>query len=159
MSPEEIKIMLEDLVSSYRAYNTEAFREVNNQAEREAVKDKAESAAAALNSLFKEHPRYSEENLSREGQEAASEIVRELEGMVEEVQRHRPGGPTATTWTATADTVDDLTSQLDVFIRVRSQDGLPVLWPFVGIIRIYLRSLFLRSGVVLADLPGECLIW
>ncbi|KAF2801711.1 uncharacterized protein BDZ99DRAFT_528183 [Mytilinidion resinicola] len=154
MSSEELKVLLEDLVSSYRAYNTEAFREIINQAERDAVKDKAERAASALNSLFGEHARYSEENLSREGQDAAAQIVRDLESMVEEVQQDRPGGPTASTWSATASDAEDLTRQLDVFIRVRGQDGLPVLWPFVGIIRVYLRSLFLRSGVVLADLPG-----
>ncbi|KAF2496947.1 hypothetical protein BU16DRAFT_616988 [Lophium mytilinum] len=154
MSPEELRILLEDLVSSYRGYNTEAFREIINQAERDAVKDKAERAAAALNSIFGEHARYSEEDLSREGQDAAAQIVRDLESMVEEVQRHRPRGPTATRYSATASDAEDLTRQLNVFIRVRSRDGVPVLWPFVGIIRVYLRSLFLRSGVILADLPG-----
>jgi hypothetical protein len=154
MSPEEVRILLEDLISTYRAYHTERFREVGNIQEREAVKDKAERAAAALNSLFKDFPEYSEESMLRESPNASQEILEELEGMVENVQRQRPGGLATQTWSGNADTLRDLEIQLDIFIRVNSQDETPILWPFVRIIRVYLKSLFLRTGIILADLPG-----
>jgi hypothetical protein len=154
MSSEDVKVLLEDLVSSYRAYRTDEFRDIEEGSERKMVQDKAERSAAALNSLFGTFAQYSEKSLSREGQSAAMEIVKELECIVEDVQQKRPGGLGTTKWSGTADTVEELTSELDKFIRVTTQDGSPVLWPFVSIIRVYLRSLFLRTGIILADLPG-----
>jgi hypothetical protein len=155
MSTEDVKELLEDLISSYRAYHTERFREIQSVSERESVKDKADRAATALNSLFGDFPTYSEESLSREGQTASMDILRELEGLVEDVKRERPGGLSTSTWSGTADTVDELANELDKFIRVSTKDGSPVLWPFVSIIRVYLKSLFLRTGIILADLPGK----
>jgi hypothetical protein len=155
MSPEEVKILLQDLVSSYRAYYTDSFREIQSTAEREAVKDKAERSGAALKSLFGGYSEYSEDSLLREGQDALQKIVKELEIMVEDVQGRRPGGLTTSTWSGTTNSVDDLTVELEKFIRVTSQDGSPVLWPFVSIIRIYLKSIVLQTGIILADLPGE----
>jgi hypothetical protein len=155
MSSEDVKVLLEDLISGYRAYHIDtSFREVQSTAEREVVKSKAERSAAALNSLFGACTGYSEELLLKESPGASDEILKELERMVEQVQEKRPGGLKTSTFSGSADTADDLTCQLDVFIRTRTDDESPVFWPFVGIIRVYLRSLFLRTGIVLADLPG-----
>ena len=115
MSSEEVKLLLEDLVSTYRAYFTERAQDVQNVSERDAIKDKAERAASALHSLFGGLSDYSEELLRVEDENASQSILLKLMEMVETVQRKRPGGLTSPTWSGSANTVDELHAKLEVF--------------------------------------------
>lgn len=160
MSSRDFKALLHDLVCSYQAYHNpyydpSKFVGTEELSRQESTKERAERSAATLKSLFRGCTGYSESILLWQGPNSTPRIVEELEKMVKHVLLQRPGGPTSSKYSATAATIDDLTSQLDIFSRVTSQDELPILWPFVSIIRVYLKSLVLRSGLILADLPGK----
>lgn len=160
MSSREFKALLHDLVCGYQVYHNPdydpgAFVRTEGLSKQEFTKERAERSAATLNSLFGGCTGYSESILLWQGPNSTPRIVEELEGMVKHVQQQRPRGPTSSKYSATAATIDDLASQLDIFSRMTSQDKLPILWPFVSIIRVYLKSLVLRSGLILADLPGK----
>jgi hypothetical protein len=160
MPLEEVKELLEDLLSSYRAYHTDShYREIKNPAEQAAVREKGERSASALHSLFSSDPGYSPESLSLEGPNAFASALEDLVQIANNIQQKRPGGIFTSTWADSAKSADDLSSKLQVFIQDKSLNGSPVLWPFIGIIRVYLKSYFLRTGIILADLPGESILY
>jgi hypothetical protein len=154
---EEVNELLEDLVTSYRMCHDESiFGEIVSPAEQKAVKDKAGQAAIAIESMFGSCPSYPKERPSDEiGVETLQKYLATLREKVESVQSLLPGGINATRWSAPSESVDELSDELNLFTRTETEDGRPVFWPFVRTIRVYSRSLFLSTGIILADLPGE----
>ena len=66
-----------------------------------------------------------------------------------------------------SDTTEDLAFKLETFVGTISTleddngetpEALPSLWPIVKIVRVSLQSHFLSQGLVIADLPGMCII-
>lgn len=166
--------LLKELLVNYRALYTEYYREVE-VAEQKSIRKMAETASSTFQTLFGNSQELTQEFLADESPDAEPRILDRLNSMAEDVQRQRPGGLSRTTWSAVADTVDELSDKLEPFIRDSADDdgddnSVPI-WPFIRIIRfayhslclvihltlsrIYLRSYILRNGLILADLPGK----
>ena len=133
MTSQEITDLLEELISDYRAYYTDSFKEVRSEEDKKAIKSRAEKASSMLTALFGDQ--VSPEVLSDPGSDASSTILRVLESHVLEILQHRPGGADARNWSTFANNVGELADKIDPFIRDFSEDGHHIIWPFIKIIR------------------------
>ncbi|PWY79246.1 hypothetical protein BO70DRAFT_57351 [Aspergillus heteromorphus CBS 117.55] len=154
MNTAEIRELLEELLSSFRKYYTDAYREVEGKEEQEKLKATAKKAWDTLRSLFPSQPGLDLEFLSREGEAAVASILTTLESWAVAGLDYRPGGRDATQYTMVAHHADECMEQLDSLMADPKEENRPAVWPFVKLIRVYLRSPILRTGLVLADLPG-----
>ncbi|GLA14395.1 hypothetical protein AnigIFM62618_000774 [Aspergillus niger] len=154
MDEDEICELLEELLSSIRKYYTEAFREVRTSEEQENIKVAAKRAWDTLRSLFPHEQELDIDFLAQEGDEAVATIMTALLQWAMSGLDNRPGGRDNLQYTVVSGHADQCMRHLD---RLMANDGdgdNPALWPFVKLIRVYLRSPVLRTGLVLADLPG-----
>jgi hypothetical protein len=134
MTSQEVTDLLEELLSDYRAYYTDSFKEVLSLEDQRAIKSRAEKASSMLDALFGDQ--VSPEVLSDPGSDASSTILFMLESHALDVLRHRPGGLNAHIWSTITYSVEELTDEIDPFIRDSSEDGFHVIWPFVKTIRL-----------------------
>ncbi|KAK9642093.1 hypothetical protein HCH54_007536 [Aspergillus fumigatus] len=154
MDHAEIRELLEELLSSVRKYYTDAYREVRDATEQEDIKAAARRAWDTLLSLFPNQPALDLDFLSRDGEDAVESIVTTLEEWARAGLDHRPGGRDSLRYSVVARHADECMEQLDYLTADSREGDWPALWPFVNVIRVYLRSPILRTGLVLADLPG-----
>ncbi|GFG16305.1 hypothetical protein IFM61392_09436 [Aspergillus lentulus] len=154
MNNAEIRELLEELLANVRKYYTDAYREVRDAAEQEDIKVAARRAWDTLLSLFPNQPALDLDFLSRDGEDAVESIVTTLEEWAMAGLDHRPGGRDSLRYSAVARHADECMEQLDNLMADAREGDRPALWPFVKLIRVYLRSPILRTGLVLADLPG-----
>ncbi|EAW18094.1 uncharacterized protein NFIA_080380 [Aspergillus fischeri NRRL 181] len=154
MDNAEIRELLEELLSSVRKYYTDAYRDVRDATEQEDIKAAAKRAWDTLLSLFPNQPALELDFLSRDGEDAVESIVTTLEEWAMAGLDHRPGGRDSLLYSAVARHADECMEQLDNLMADSREGDRPALWPFVKLIRVYLRSPILRTGLVLADLPG-----
>ncbi|KAF4273055.1 hypothetical protein CNMCM8812_008067 [Aspergillus fumigatus] len=154
MDHAEIRELLEELLSSVRKYYTDAYREVRDATEQEDIKAAARRAWDTLLSLFPNQPALDLDFLSRDGEDAVESIVTTLEEWARAGLDHRPGGRDSLRYSVVARHADECMEQLDYLTADSREGDRPALWPFVNVIRVYLRSPILRTGFVLADLPG-----
>ncbi|PYH87881.1 hypothetical protein BO71DRAFT_424076 [Aspergillus ellipticus CBS 707.79] len=154
MDQTEIRELLEELLACVRKYYTNAFRQVIVAAEQESIKTAAKRAWDTLRSLFPRQPDFDLEFLSTEGEDAVEPILGTLMGWAVAGLAHRPGGRDSLRYTTVARHAGECMEQLDVLTADPRDSEMPALWPFVKLIRVYLRSPVLRTGLVLADLPG-----
>ncbi|GFF64845.1 hypothetical protein IFM60648_01404 [Aspergillus lentulus] len=154
MNNAEIRELLEELLANVRKYYTDAYREVRDATEQEDIKVAARRAWDTLLSLFPNQPALDLDFLSRDGEDAVESIVTTLEEWAMAGLDHRPGGRDSLRYSAVARHADECMEQLDNLMADAREGDRPALWPFVKLIRVYLRSPILRTGLVLADLPG-----
>ncbi|GFG18592.1 hypothetical protein IFM61606_00016 [Aspergillus udagawae] len=154
MDNAEIRELLEELLSNVRKYYTDAYREVVDAREQEHIKAAAKRAWDTLLSLFPNQPGLDLDFLSRDGEDAVESIVTTLEEWAMAGLDHRPGGRDSLRYTVVARHADECMEQLDNLMADSRDGDRPAIWPFVKLIRVYLRSPVLRTGLVLADLPG-----
>ena len=138
MTSEDVKDLLEELLSDYRAYYSDSFKEVYSQEEQKAIKSRAEKASSMLDALFGD--RISLEMLSNPASELST-VLATLQSLALEVLRQRPGGIDTPIWSTITHSVEELKNQIDPFIRDSSEGGLHVIWPFVKIIRFVGRGI------------------
>ncbi|RAK74660.1 uncharacterized protein BO72DRAFT_488077 [Aspergillus fijiensis CBS 313.89] len=154
MDKSEIRELLEELLSSVRKYYTDAFREVQVSEEKEDIKAAALRAWETLRSLFPHQKGFDLEFLSKEGEESVETVLTTLQEWAMAGLDHRPGGRDNLRYSVVARHADECMEQLDNLMADPKDSKRPALWPFVKLIRVYLRSPVLRTGLVLADLPG-----
>ncbi|GJP96980.1 hypothetical protein AlacWU_09879 [Aspergillus niger] len=154
MDEDEICELLEELLSSVRKYYTEAFREVRTSEEQENIKVAAKRAWDTLRSLFPHEQELDIDFLAQEGDEAVATIMTALLQWATSGLDNRPGGRDNLQYTVVSSHADQCMKHLDRLMANDSDGDNPALWPFVKLIRVYLRSPVLRTGLVLADLPG-----
>ncbi|GKZ47440.1 hypothetical protein AbraIFM66951_010806 [Aspergillus brasiliensis] len=154
MNNDEIRELLEELLSSVRKYYTEAFREVRTSEEQENIKVAANRAWDTLKSLFPRQQHLDIDFLAQEGDDAVATIMTTLLQWAMAGLDNRPGGRDNLQYTIVARDADQCMEQLDRLMANDADSHQPALWPFVKLIRVYLRSPVLRTGLVLADLPG-----
>jgi hypothetical protein len=154
MDNTEIRELLEELLANVRKYYTDAYREVRDATEQEDIKAAAKRAWDTLLSLFPNQPALDLDFVSRDGEDAVESIVTTLEEWAMAGLDHRPGGRDSLRYSAVARHADECMEQLDNLMADAREGDRPALWPFVKLIRVYLRSPILRTGLVLADLPG-----
>ncbi|KAL3473665.1 hypothetical protein BJX99DRAFT_248747 [Aspergillus californicus] len=154
MDNAEIRELLEELLSSVRKYYTGAFREVSEPEEQENIRGAAGRAWDTLLSLFPGQPELDLDFISEEGEDAVEPIVTKLEEWAIAGQVSRPGGRNSLQYSVVANHADACMDQLDNLMADSRDRNRPALWPYVKLIRVYLRSPVLRTGLILADLPG-----
>ncbi|EAW15335.1 uncharacterized protein ACLA_060020 [Aspergillus clavatus NRRL 1] len=154
MDKGEIRGLIQELLSNVRQYYTDAYREVMERQEQEEIKTVANRAWETLLSLFPNQPTLDIDFLSSEGENAAASIMKTLEEWAIAGLDHRPGGRDSLHYSVVAGHADKCMAHLDSFMSDAGDGDRPALWPFVKLIRVYLRSPILRTGLVLADLPG-----
>ncbi|KAE8380157.1 hypothetical protein BDV26DRAFT_258086 [Aspergillus bertholletiae] len=153
MDEDEVKELLRELVQSFRMFYTDTFREVIGVEEQEKIRDEATRAERTLKSMFKDQPELTREFLSDQTDGALSRILGWLGGWAAQSCTRRPGGA-ALQHTIIPDGVQECRSQLDMLTMDPRDESEVSIWPFIKLIRVYLRSPVLRTGLVLADLPG-----
>ncbi|KAI9042030.1 uncharacterized protein KD926_006154 [Aspergillus affinis] len=154
MDNTEIKELLEELLSAVRGYYTDAYREVSEPEEQENIRSAARRAWDTLQSLFPNQPELTLDFVSQEGQDAVEPIIARLEEWAMAGQDSRPGGRVNLQYSVVANNAEECMDQLDTIMADPRDSDRPALWPFVKLIRVYLRSPVLRTGLILADLPG-----
>ncbi|KAL2813782.1 hypothetical protein BDW59DRAFT_178151 [Aspergillus cavernicola] len=153
MDRNEIRELLEELVSSVRKYHTDAFQEVT-ESEQGSIETTATRALETLSSLFPNQPDLGLEFLSRQGEDAYQTIILRLEEWVIAALESRPGGQGSLRYSEVAENAEVCMQLLDILTADGGSGVRTALWPFIKLIRVYLRSPVLRTGLILADLPG-----
>ena len=173
MDNAEVRELLEELLSAVRKYYTGAFREVSEPGEQENIRSAAGRAWNTLLSLFPDQPELDLDFVSQEGGDAVEPIITRLEEWAMAAQDSRPGGRNSLQYSVVANHADECMEQLDSLMADSRDRNRPASWPFVKLIRfetvsssipdidafltttrVYLSSPVLRTGLILADLPG-----
>ncbi|KAJ5547669.1 hypothetical protein N7513_004903 [Penicillium frequentans] len=155
MSSEEMKDLLAELLTIFRQFHVTRFcLDLNTHEDQIKCKAQAEKAWETLRSLFSDQPGLTMEHLSEDYEGAHSSLLAQLERWAFAGLAHRPGGLDATEYSVIAGDIEECRDTLDMLTGSNSPEGRPALWPFLKLIRVYLRSPILRTGLVLADLPG-----
>ncbi|KAL4757106.1 uncharacterized protein BDW70DRAFT_143918 [Aspergillus foveolatus] len=154
MDNTEIRELFEELLSNVRRYYTDAYREVTQVEEQESIRIAATRAWNTFRSLFPNQPQLDLDFLSRDGEDAAESIVSTLIEWAIARLNSQPGGRDRLEQPQVANHADECMDLLDSLTTDHGGSGGTALWPFVKLIRVYLRSPILRTGLVLADLPG-----
>ncbi|KAJ5788562.1 hypothetical protein N7457_003552 [Penicillium paradoxum] len=155
MNKEEMTELIDELLVNFRQfYVSSIFRELKTTEEQQNCRDAAAKAWESLQSLFKDQPELTIEFLSDETDGARSDTLAQLEQWASAGLAHRQGGSDALEYSATAGDIEECQSTLDQLAADSSEAGGPALWPFIKLIRVYLSSPILRTGLVLTDLPG-----
>ncbi|OCK73886.1 hypothetical protein K432DRAFT_430339 [Lepidopterella palustris CBS 459.81] len=154
MNTEEVKELLEELLRTYRQCYIPAFQEVDSVQEKTEIRKRSAKAWDTLRSVFKTKPRLTKEFVLVDSADAEASVLNTLLEWANGVLLRRPGGANARTWSATASTVDECVDKVDPFVRDPIDESKPVLWPFIRIVRIFLRAAILQTGLVLVDCPS-----
>ncbi|KAL4972993.1 hypothetical protein BDW66DRAFT_143057 [Aspergillus desertorum] len=154
MNNAEIRELFEELLSNVRRYYTDAYREVTQVEEQENIRSAATRAWNTFRSLFPNQPQLELDFLSRDGEDVAESIVSTLVEWAIARLDNQPGGRDRLEQPRVASHADECMDLLDSLTTDNSGGDGTALWPFVKLIRVYLRSPILRTGLVLADLPG-----
>ncbi|TEY79928.1 hypothetical protein BOTCAL_0040g00200 [Botryotinia calthae] len=148
LSKPERQEMVEELFWSYRQlFLPDSDNEGNKLDSDEQQRIERESAVAwsALEAVFSQQEEFSINFMSDKSEGAFGRIKSQLLEWMQKMEF--PAGDESGLWTASAHTSDECQELTSVFMEDK-------LWPFTKIIRVYLDAEVLKTGVVLADLPG-----
>ncbi|KAJ5719982.1 hypothetical protein N7493_006860 [Penicillium malachiteum] len=155
MGSEDIKELLEELLRNFRTYNRPSLCD---QISSDEECDKAEMAATramrTLESLFHDKEELTPEFLGDESEDAWERIIKRLETWAGDVLARRPDQIKDRSAVVTTDDLQSCKDYLDFLMNSSHKNENLVLWPFINLIRVYLQSPVLESGLVVADLPG-----
>ncbi|KAK5999130.1 hypothetical protein PT974_01519 [Cladobotryum mycophilum] len=149
LSLPEIEDLVTELLWSFRkAYLPQD--EYDGLGDGPRVSESAESVESAqawstLEAAFGHHDGFSDDLLKDNSDRGLIKAENQLIRWCHQIKW--PGGDFSGTWTDTARNADERCEKTEIFMSNE-------LWPFTKIIRIYLDSQVLKSGIVLADLPG-----
>ncbi|PVH75179.1 hypothetical protein DL98DRAFT_658308 [Cadophora sp. DSE1049] len=146
MTDSEIEDLLNELLWSYRFFHITDLDDQNMRID-EQTRLEAQSKLAwdTLQAAFGSHRELTEIYLQDTSSGAEARIKDQLKLWTRALEW--PGDSHESGWLGTAETVSECKSKTRQFLMGN-------LWPFIKIIRIYLSSQVLRSGAILADLPG-----
>ncbi|CAI7614861.1 unnamed protein product [Penicillium glandicola] len=155
MTEQEMKELLDELLSSFRQFHVNSFfRELNTAEEQRKCRDAAERAWETFQSLFSNQPTLTMDFLSADYDGAQSDLLTQLERWAYAGLTLRPGGSDALEYSMIAGDLKECKDSLDLLTTNNMGDGKPALWPFIKLIRVYLSSPILKTGLILADLPA-----
>ncbi|KAJ4027854.1 hypothetical protein NW752_000099 [Fusarium irregulare] len=146
LSASEIRDLVKELLWSYRQlFLPSVESEETSEQDYNRFMRESEQAWSALSAAFK-HKRQFTQSFAQDMADGALErITDQLVQWAGEIEWPTGGGDGL--WTSTAQTADECVEKTKLFMQDR-------FWPFTKIIRVYLDSPVLKTGVVLADLPG-----
>ncbi|KAF4472847.1 hypothetical protein FALBO_253 [Fusarium albosuccineum] len=146
LSTYEIEEIVREMLWSYRQLFLPGI-ESNDTSDQDYARYSRESEQAwsALHAAFK-HKRQFTQKFAQDTSEGALErVTRQLIEWTTEIEW--PSSGIDGFWTSTAETAEECVEHTKLFMQDK-------YWPFTKIIRVYLNSQVLKTGVVLADLPG-----
>ncbi|KAL3965416.1 hypothetical protein ACCO45_002420 [Purpureocillium lilacinum] len=146
-SASEIAVLVRELLYSYRQLDLPLVQSLEDTSEEVYAKCERESANAwsLLEAAFKHKPQFTMSYARDTSDGALERISSQLIQWANELEW--PNNGQEGRWVATATTAEDCVEQTKQFAHDK-------YWPFTKIIRVYLSSQVLKTGVVLADLPG-----
>jgi ABC-type dipeptide/oligopeptide/nickel transport system ATPase component len=148
LSEKEIHDLIGELVWSVRKLFLPG---VEKKATDEYVEIERESnlAWSSLNTAFGHRDEFSEKLFEDDNEEGLEQITSMLISWTKELEWPKGEGNDdgGLIWRTTAQDAIECGQKTEIFMKDR-------FWPFTKIVRVYLDSPLLRSGVVLADMPG-----
>lgn len=154
LTGEEIKELIEELLRSFRACYIPAYHDIDSLEERQHIRERSEKAWHTLHSMYRDQPIFTREFVLEHTSDIKTPLVGILERWTAKFFAMRPGGSESRTWSATAFNIDECRDKLDAFTRNPIDNNTAALWPLVRVVRIYMRSPILQSGLVLVDCPS-----
>ncbi|OBT59443.1 hypothetical protein VE04_00611 [Pseudogymnoascus sp. 24MN13] len=147
LSVTEIEELLKELLWSFRRmYLPNAEDENIIQSEYDQMERESAEAWSSLEAAFSHHEEFSKDWLTKDMTEEGLAMVTD-QVIQWSHELDWPAGADSGKWTSTADTADECYEKTGVFMEDR-------FWPFTKIIRVYIEAQILKSGIILADLPG-----
>jgi hypothetical protein len=144
MTPEEMKELLNELLTMFRRFHVNRFfRDLHLQPQEEQQKCRHEAVRAweTFESLFNNQPALTKEHLSEDYDGAHSAILAQLERWASADLVLRPGGLDALGYSAIAGDIEECRNILDMLTASNIGNGKPAIWPFIKLIRLVNRSL------------------
>ncbi|GKU17373.1 unnamed protein product, partial [Fusarium langsethiae] len=147
LSALEIRELIKELLWSYRQLFLPGV-ESNETSEQDYNRymRQSEQAWSALHAAFKHKKQFTQSFAQDMSDGALERITDQLIDWAREIEW--PTGGVDGFWTSTAQTSEECVEQTKLFMQDK-------FWPFTKIIRVYLDSQVLKTGVVLADLPAS----
>ncbi|QKD53759.2 uncharacterized protein FOBCDRAFT_260326 [Fusarium oxysporum Fo47] len=146
LSAPEIRDMIQELLWSYRQlYLPGVESDETSEQDYNRYMRESEQAWSALHAAFKHKRQFTKKFAQDMSNGALERITGQLIEWAQEIEW--PAGGVDGFWTSTAQTADECVEHTKLFMQDK-------FWPFTKIIRVYLNSQVLKTGVVLADLPG-----
>ncbi|KAL9621176.1 MAG: hypothetical protein Q9204_008138, partial [Flavoplaca sp. TL-2023a] len=144
---EEINEQLHELLFSYRElYQPGIEKELeNNQQLYQEIERKSTVAASTLQSIFPDRPEVTPSQMKDQSEGAFERVLQNLKRLASLIEW--PADAKNGRWTATAASAAECHDKVAYFMKKG-------LWPLTNVVRIYLNAQVLKTGVILADLPG-----
>ncbi|KAN0095627.1 hypothetical protein V8E51_016338 [Hyaloscypha variabilis] len=146
LSPSEIEDLLKELLWNFRQiFLPEVEEDKVDPKDYARYQRESEQAWSALEAGFKHQRGFNKQLVSDMTEGGLAKATDQLVKWAHELEW--PDGGNNGFWKATADTAEECCETTSIFMQDR-------FWPFTKIIRVYLNAQVLKTGVVLADLPG-----
>ncbi|RYP02574.1 hypothetical protein DL764_005748 [Monosporascus ibericus] len=146
LARDEIADMVRELLWSYRQLFLPGVEsDTTSAADYARYTRESEQAWSALEAAFKHQSRFSKEMLRDMSEGALERIQYQLIAWTNDMEW--PEGGEAGCWRSTASNAEECREKTGLFMGDR-------YWPFTKIIRVYLNAQVLKTGLILADLPG-----
>ncbi|RYP44610.1 hypothetical protein DL768_008931 [Monosporascus sp. mg162] len=146
LAKDEIAEMVRELLWSYRQLFLPGVEsDTTSAADYARYTRESEQAWSALEAAFQHQSRFSKEMLRDMSEGALERIQDQLIAWTNDMEW--PEGGEAGCWRSTASNAEECREKTGLFMQDR-------YWPFTKIIRVYLNAQVLKTGLILADLPG-----
>ncbi|RYP26651.1 hypothetical protein DL767_007934 [Monosporascus sp. MG133] len=146
LAKDEIAEMVRELLWSYRQLFLPGVEsDTTSAADYARYTRESEQAWSALEAAFQHQSRFSKEMLRDMSEGALERIQDQLISWTNDMEW--PDGGEAGCWRSTASNAEECREKTGLFMQDR-------YWPFTKIIRVYLNAQVLKTGLILADLPG-----
>ncbi|OOQ84220.1 hypothetical protein PEBR_33708 [Penicillium brasilianum] len=151
MNEAEVNELLEELLRSIRRAAIPMERSIiaeENWPQYEAI---GKMSHETIQAIFRDRPDLTIEYLARG---AEDEILQELKQLAMDRLTFRPGGLSSLNYSVVTGDLERCKDELDRLTSDPEDNNEHALWPFIKLIRVFLELPVLKSGLVLADLPG-----
>ncbi|KAI9879730.1 MAG: hypothetical protein M1830_007515 [Pleopsidium flavum] len=145
LTEAEIYEELHELLWSYRQLFTVDKEQDINAHDYKTMERESTLALATLKGVFGDRAETTYEYLNDACEGAFDRILTKLRSLAGSLEW--PEGARDGKWSSTAETAEQCHEQTGAFMTKG-------LWPFTKIVRVYLSAQVLKTGVILADLPG-----
>ncbi|KAH8649442.1 hypothetical protein BGZ60DRAFT_534676 [Tricladium varicosporioides] len=146
LSKSEIEDLIKELLWNYRQiFLPEVEEDTVDAKDYARFQRESEQAWSALEAGFKHQRGFNKQLLSDMTESGLAKATDQLIKWAHEIEW--PDDGNSGMWKGTADTAEECCDKTSTFMQDR-------FWPFTKIIRVYLSAQVLKTGVVLADLPG-----
>ncbi|KAH8744019.1 hypothetical protein F5882DRAFT_455086 [Hyaloscypha sp. PMI_1271] len=146
LSKSEIEDLIKELLWNYRQiFLPEVEEDKVDPKDYARYQRESEQAWSALEAGFRHQRGFNKQLVSDMAEGGLEKATDQLVQWSHELEWPDGGNPGF--WKATADTAEECCEMTSIFMEDR-------FWPFTKIIRVYLNAQVLKTGVVLADLPG-----